>query len=386
MKPDQIPLALTFDDVLLVPQRSAVKSRRDVVLETRLTRSLALSIPIVSANTPFCTEAPMAIGMALAGGIGIVHRMCTIERQVEQVRRVKERGVQTAQHAHASLDSSGRLIVGAAVGVTNDYEQRAQSLIEAGIDVIVVDIAHGHASHALNAIALFKSRYPRLPVVGGNVATRAGTRDLISAGADAVKVGIGPGSICTTRVVAGVGVPQLTAIMDCAEEARRFDIPVIADGGLRTSGDMVKALAAGASTVMLGGALAGCDESCSILIERGGRRHKSTTGFVTFGVGLTLKRAKGERITREELESYVPEGIEATYPYQGALAGVLKQYLGGIRSGFSYSGASNVAELWERAQFVRTTQAGIAESQPHALARSTVPPPDFSVALNEVAQ
>jgi IMP dehydrogenase/GMP reductase len=376
-----IRLGLTFDDVLLVPHRTRVTSRALVDLGTRLTARIRLANPLVSANTPFCTEAEMATGMALRGGIGFVHRMADIEHQVAQVARVKAHRFFKEEFALATCDGRGRLAVGAAVGVKGDASRRAERLVATGADVLVVDIAHGHADYSLEMVAQLKRSYPDIPVVAGNVATAEGTRDLIQAGADAVKVGIGPGAICTTRIVAGAGVPQLTAIIDCADEARRHDVPIIADGGLRTSGDIVKALAAGAATVMLGSMLAGCDESAAVLVREGDRTYKATTGFASLGVALTLKRRAGQPVTPDELDNYVPEGVEATYECQGPLARVLLQILGGVRSGFSYSGAATLAELWDKAEFIQMSAAGAAESRPHALSRSRATPPDLRAGL-----
>jgi IMP dehydrogenase/GMP reductase len=378
MRNGKINLGLTFDDVLLIPQRTPVKSRSEVDLSTRLVGDLFLSLPVVSANTPFCTERRMAIGMALAGGIGVVHRMCSPQQEQAHVRAVKKHRFSEHEHPHATCDVHGRLAVGAAVGVKNDYLIRARMAVDAGADILVVDIAHGHADQCMDAVAFFKKEFPRIPLVAGNVATALGVRDLVAAGADAVKIGIGPGSICTTRIVTGAGVPQLSAMLACAEEAKKHNIPIIADGGMRTSGDIVKALAAGASAVMLGGMLAGVDESAAILIQKDGRSYKATTGFVTLGVGLTFKHLAGERISRREFEDYVPEGIEATYEHRGPLAPFLKQIAGGLRSGFSYCGATCLEQLWEHAEFMRITNAALAESQPHARSRCNASPPDYA--------
>ena len=267
----------------------------------------------------------------------------------------------------ATVDSRGRLRVGAAVGVKADFLHRAERLAEAGVDVLILDVAHGHADYVLDAVAKLKTAFPDVDLIAGNVATAEATAgDLISAGAQAIKVGIGPGSVCTTQeIVTGAGVPQLTAILDCAEEAQRHRIPVIADGGIRSSGDIAKALAAGASTVMLGKMLAGTDESAAILVEGNGRRHKITNGFVTLGVGLTLKRLEGGVISEDEFKQYVPEGVEATFDY----AGPLRDLIARTRRRFAIRPEllrqHEHPELWEKAKFIQVTAAGNLEGQPH---------------------
>jgi IMP dehydrogenase/GMP reductase len=340
-----------------------------------------MALPIISANTPWCTGANMAIAMARLGGCGFVHRMQLADAQVAMVAKAKTAAHDPERFPTATADRDGRLVVGAAVGVKDDYLDRAAGLVDAGADVLLIDIAHGHSEQTLSTLGKLKSRHPGIPIIAGNVATADGARDLIDAGADAVKVGIGPGGICTTRQVAGAGVPQVTAVMDCAQVATADGIPIIADGGIRTSGDVVKALAAGASTVMLGSMLAGTDESAALLVEHESRKYKITTGFVTLGVPLTLKHAEGRKITSEDLEDYVPEGVEATFPYNGRLEAVLKQYAGGIRSGLSYSGALNIPELWERADFMQVSAAGMTENRPHAVERAPQLQPDYRQAL-----
>ncbi|MCL6739230.1 IMP dehydrogenase [Streptomyces ossamyceticus] len=370
-----IPVGLSFDDVLLVPQRTSVVSRSATDVSTVLVGDLRLRTPILSANTPWCTGASMAMAMANAGGVGVLHRMQTAEQQVADLIAVKK---ETPESGTATVDRDGRLCAGGAIGVTDDWLERAGMLVDAGVDFLVTDVAHGHADYVMAVVERLKEQFPDVPVVAGNVATAAGTRDLIDAGADAVKVGIGPGGICTTRIVAGSGVPQLTAVLDCAGEAERDGIPVIADGGIKEPGDVVKALAAGARSVMLGSALAGADESEALLVEGAdGTMVKVSTGFVTFGMRLTLKRSRGEAVTREELEAYTPEGVEAAFAYSGAVAQTLRHFVGGLRSGMSYSGAHTLAELRERAQFVRITPAGLTESRPHALQRAEQVPLDY---------
>jgi IMP dehydrogenase/GMP reductase len=370
-----IPFGLSFDDVLLVPQRTSVVSRSVTDVSTTLVGDLRLRIPVLSANTPWCTGASMAVAMANAGGVGVLHRMQTAEQQAADLIAVKK---EAPEGDIATVDRDGLLCAGGAIGVTGDWLERAGMLVDAGVDFLVTDVAHGHADYVMAVVERLKERFPDVPVVAGNVATAAGTRDLIDAGADAVKVGIGPGGICTTRIVAGSGVPQLTALFDCVEEAKRDGIPVIADGGIKEPGDVVKALAAGARSVMMGSALAGADESEALLVDGAdGTRVKVSTGFVTFGMRLTLKRTHGEAVTREELEAYTPEGVEATFAHSGTVRQTLGHFVGGLRSGMSYSGAHNLTELRERAQFVRITPAGLAESRPHALQRAEQLPLDY---------
>src|SRR5450759_5241569 len=468
---------LTYDDVLLVPRYSDIRSRKDVATSARLTRRISLHIPIVSANMDTVTEAEMAIALARHGGIGIVHRFNTIDQQVQQVRQVKRSesfvienpytigpqntvgesraileenqitglpvvddagtlvGLLSSRdilfvHADAisvadvmtprdrlitapigttiheaegilqqhkveklplvdaennlaglitlrdilkrtlypesSKDEKGRLLVGAAVGVVGDYLDRSIELVKAGCDVLVVDIAHGHSANAIRALSEIRGRLGSVDLIAGNVATAAGTRDLVEAGADAVKVGVGPGSICITRVVTGVGVPQLTAVMDCVREADRHDVPLIADGGIRQSGDVSKALAAGASTVMIGKLLAGTKESPGVVVVRNGRRYKASRGMAS--TTSTLERRRREKPGWEgetDLTDVVPEGVDGMVPLKGDVSEVLVQLVGGLRSGMSYLGARNLRDFRERAIFMQITGAGERESQPH---------------------
>lgn len=468
-------MGLTYDDVLLVPQYSDVISRRNLSTKTSLTNEIDLQIPVVSANMDTVTESEMAITIAHAGGIGIIHRFMSIEEQVRQVMRVKKsesfvvdnpitlretdtigdvnriveetytggivildgdsrvigivttrdllfeneknrpiaevmsRKVITAPsdttmseaekilHENrieklplvdsdgvlaglitvkditklekfplATKDARGRLSVGAAVGVKAAELKRVERLLEAGADCIVVDIAHGDSQQEMEIIRQVRKTFPQAQVVGGNVATAEGTQRLIDAGADAVKVGVGPGSICITRVVAGAGVPQLTAVMNCAEVARPQGIPVIADGGIKTSGDIVKALAAGASTVMIGSLLAGTDESPGFMITRKGHRYKASRGMASLQASMERKVREGEsEFTEEEIEDYVSEGVEAMVPYRGPARELLSQLVGGLQSGMSYTNAHSIYELHEKAVLVRMTSVGLKESKPH---------------------
>jgi len=471
-------LTLTYDDVLLEPKHSSIASRRSVDTSARFSRSITLAIPIVSANMDTVTESAMAIAMARMGGIGIIHRFLPIERQVDEVRRVKRsegwvieepytirpedrvadvravmashgvsglpvveggklvgmitgrdvlfaddsqlvrermtprerlitappgsgtatareliekyrvekvplvdennvlQGLVTAkdlarslQFPYSTKDLRGQLRVGAAIGIVGDYLERAQALVQAGADALVVDVAHGDSDHTIRAVEAVRARLGSVELVAGNVATAHGVAALASAGVDAVKVGVGPGSICITRIVAGVGVPQLTAVMESALEAERHGVPIIADGGVRTSGDITKALAAGASTVMLGNLLAGTTESPGLTIRRNGRPYKISRGMAS-------AEASFDRIAREQpgrgwadwedaIDDVVPEGVEAVVPYRGDVGEVVFQLVGGLRSGMSYCDAHNLAELRQNATFVRITEAGRRESGPH---------------------
>jgi IMP dehydrogenase len=470
-------IGLTFDDVLILPRRSSVVSRRQVSTEAWLTERVRLAIPIVSAAMDTVTEAEMAIAMARNGGIGVIHRFNTVEEQVEQVRKVKraeniaieepytiapnstvgdaeelmERHnvsgllvvngggrllgiltrrdilfhdrmervekcmtprerlitapptigpdearrifmqykveklplvdssgrlaglitsldlVKKTMYPDATRDSRGRLAVAAAIGVKDESVRRAEALIEAQADVLVIDVAHGHTESVIRMLRRLRSTYgDEVDIIAGNVATAEGTEDLISAGASAVKVGVGPGSVCTTRIVAGVGVPQLTAIMMCAEISERMGVPIIADGGVRNSADLVKALAAGASTVMIGRLLAGTDESPGSVVVRNGRKMKIYRGMASLFAMISKDGRNSEELLQDALEySYMAEGVEAYVPYRGSVKDVLSQLVAGLRSGLSYLGASNISQLRQNAVFIRMTEAGLKESKPH---------------------
>lgn len=491
VRPEELPLALTFDDVLLQPAESDVlPSEADT--RTRLTRRIELAVPLVSSAMDTVTEARMAVAMARLGGIGVLHRNLPAEEQALQVDRVKRseagmvtnpvtcapddtlaevdtlcaryrisglpvvdgtgrlvgivtnrdvrfvtdkttpvraamtpmplvtapvgvgraealellrrhkveklpltdgagklRGLITVkdfakseQYPHATKDQAGRLRVAAAVGVGEDAYKRATALLEAGVDVLVVDTSHGHQRQVLEMVARLKSTRPEVEVVGGNVATHAGAAAMVAAGADAVKVGVGPGAICTTRVVAGVGVPQITSILEAVRAAGPAGVPVIADGGIKHSGDIAKALVAGAETVMLGGLLAGCEESPGEVVFERGKQYKSYRGMGS----LAAMRSRGgspgyskDRYFQQDVrsdEELVPEGIEGQVPYRGRLDMVAHQLIGGLRLAMGYVGAARIADLARRGQLVRITSAGLMESHPHDI-QLTVEAPNY---------
>jgi IMP dehydrogenase len=467
------PEYLTFDDVLMKPGASSVLPV-DVSTRTQLTKAISLSIPIISAAMDTVTEAPMAIAMAQAGGLGVIHKNLTPDQQAEHVRQVKrfesgmvvnpitiapeatlgdlmqlkarhkisgipvvdefgklcgiitnrdvrfatdlnakvaelmtrnlvtvQAGVDRAQaqkllhkhrieklivvdddfhcvglitvndmekaadHPFAAKDEQQRLLVAAATGTGDNGFERAEQLIAAGVDVLVVDTAHGHSIHVINQVERIKKISNKVQIIGGNVATAEAVKALIGAGADAVKVGIGPGSICTTRVVAGVGVPQFSAIIECAEEGARAGIPIIADGGVKLSGDLAKALAGGASVVMMGSMLAGTDESPGEVYLYDGRSYKSYRGMGSVGA---MARGSADRYFQQDVGDklkLVPEGIEGQVPHKGAVGAVLHQMVGGLRAAMGYVGAGSISELQTKVQFVRITGAGLRESHAH---------------------
>ena len=341
------PLMLTFDDVLLRPAASRVLPN-EVSLETRLTRQLVLKMPLISAAMDTVTESEMAILLARSGGVGVIHRNLSPEVQAGEVRKVKE--------------AEGGLLVAAAVG-TSRAMARAARLLEVGCDVIVVDTAHGHSHKVLETVAAMRARWPQMNLIAGNVATGEATEALIEAGADAVKVGVGPGSICTTRVVAGVGVPQLSAIAECVAAAGGR-VPIIADGGVRTSGDVVKAIGAGASTVMLGSLMAGTEQAPGDIVTVRGSAWKIYRGMGSIGA---MNRGSKDRYFQAGVkeEKLVPEGVEGRVPYKGPGEHVLHQLLGGLRSGMGYTGSATIPALQEGARFVRISSAGLRESHVH---------------------
>ena len=475
---------LTFDDVLLIPAESNCTPNM-VKLSTRLAGDVMLNTPIITSAMDTVTEANMAIAIAREGGIGVIHKNMSIEKQAEEVDKVKrsENGVivnpfsltpdklvseadalmgkyrisgvpvvdkagklvgiltnrdlrflsnfrtpigdvmtkenlvtapvgttlegaqkilmqhkieklplvdengilkglitikdieKAVQYPNSARDKGGRLLCGAAIGVAHNMMERAQALVDAQVDVIVLDSAHGHNINIINAVREVKSAFPHIPVIAGNVATAAAAEALIAAGADCIKVGIGPGSICTTRVVAGIGVPQITAVYDVACAAAKHDIPVIADGGIKYSGDIVKALAAGANVVMLGSLLAGCEEAPGATEIYQGRSFKVYRGMGSLGA---MACGSKDRYFQEDAKKLVPEGVEGRVPYKGLVSDTIFQLVGGIRSGMGYCGCPDIPTLHEKAKFVRITGAGLKESHPHDI-YITKEAPNYSV-------
>uniref|UniRef100_UPI003873CD0F Inosine-5'-monophosphate dehydrogenase n=1 Tax=Staphylococcus aureus TaxID=1280 RepID=UPI003873CD0F len=352
--------SLTFDDVLLIPAQSDILPK-DVDLSVQLSDKVKLNIPVISAGMDTVTESKMAIAMARQGGLGVIHKNMGVEEQADEVQKVKR---------------SGGLLVAAAIGISKDTDIRAQKLVEAGVDVLVIDTAHGHSKGVIDQVKHIKKTYPEITLVAGNVATAEATKDLFEAGADIVKVGIGPGSICTTRVVAGVGVPQITAIYDCATEARKHGKAIIADGGIKFSGDIIKALAAGGHAVMLGSLLAGTEESPGATEIFQGRQYKVYRGMGSLGA---MEKGSNDRYFQEDKapKKFVPEGIEGRTAYKGALQDTIYQLMGGVRAGMGYTGSHDLRELREEAQFTRMGPAGLAESHPHNI-QITKESPNYS--------
>ena len=353
--------ALTFDDVLLVPAYSEVLPR-EVSTKARFTRNISLNIPIVSAAMDTVSEKAMAIMLARKGGISVVHKNMGIEAQARQIREVKEYPAEGDKIP--CLDAEGRLRVAAGVGITADVLDRVTALVEAGVDAIVLDSAHGDSHGVVEALRKIKAVYPELDTVVGNIATAEAAVRLIEAGADSLKVGIGPGSICTTRIIAGVGVPQISAIYDVAKAAEGSGVPVIADGGLRYSGDIVKALAAGGDSVMIGSMFAGTDEAPGEIFEENGRKFKSYRGMGSVDAMKAGSRDRYFQDGEDSTKKLVPEGVVARVPYKGSVGDIIYQLVGGIRSGMGYCGAADIDAL-HTARFVRITANGLVENHPH---------------------
>ncbi len=341
-----------------------ILTRRDIMFESDSTKLVkdVMTSDVVAAK----------LGISVSEAKKILR-----ENRIEKLPIVDEKGLvkglitskdimNADNYPAASKDKKGRPLVGAAVGVKGDFMERTEALLEAGTDVIVVDIAHGHSDNAINTVRLIKKAFPTSELIAGNVATAQGAEDLIKAGVDAVKVGVGSGSICITRVITGSGVPQLTAVLDCAKIGKKYDIPIISDGGVRTSGDATKALAAGASTVMVGSILGGTDESPGSPVMRNGKRFKIYRGMASFYASLGRKsKETGSVSISEDLNDYVAEGVEAMVPYKGSVMDIIKQMTGGIRSGLSYCGANTIQQMQENAEFMKMSRAGFVESQPH---------------------
>ena len=339
---------LSFDDVLLVPRYTAITPAQ-TELTTPLTRNLRLNIPLISAAMDTVTAADTAIVMAQHGGLGVVHKNFSVTAQAQEVSKVKR-------------SSAG--LVGAAVSPAPDCGERVAALLAACCDVLVLDTAHGHSQGVIEAVKMIKRTFSAhdYELIAGNIATADAVRALIDAGADAVKVGVGPGSICTTRIVAGVGVPQLTAIMNCAQVAAEHGVPVIADGGVRFAGDILKACAAGASTVMIGGLLAGTDEAPGETILHAGKKYKSYRGM---GSMAAMQAGSKDRYQQTAAGKLVPEGVEGLVPYTGALSDRLQQLVGGLRAGLGYIGARSMADIPAAAEFIKLSPAGLKESHVH---------------------
>ena len=356
---------LTFDDVLLIPAESHVLPN-EVKLDTKLAPNLQLHIPLISAGMDTVTEGNMAIAMAENGGLGVIHKNLSIEVQVEEVKKAKGKTVDP-NLPHPAVDDQGRLLAAAAVGVTSDTFERAESLLEAGADAIVIDTAHGHSAGVLRKIKEIREHFPNATLIAGNVATGEGTAALFDAGVDVVKVGIGPGSICTTRIVAGVGVPQITAIYDAASVAQKYGKKIIADGGIKYSGDVVKALAAGGNAVMLGSMFSGTTEAPGTIFTNEGKQFKSYRGMGSVGA-MSQQHGSSDRYFQggvNEANKLVPEGVEALVPYKDDVSNIIYQIDGGLRAGMGYVGAGTIDELIENSQFVQITNAGLRESHPH---------------------
>ncbi|PIY93575.1 MAG: IMP dehydrogenase [Candidatus Magasanikbacteria bacterium CG_4_10_14_0_8_um_filter_32_14] len=469
-----IPLALTYDDVLIVPRRSTFSSRDEATTKTRLSRHISLNIPIISANMDSVTGSEMAIAMARLGGIGILHRFNSIEENVEEVKRVKRaqnlivsdpytidpsktvseakefanktgvsgllvsngdrklRGILSRRdflfatdtnqkvenimtpreklivgnafttfeeakkifadykveklplvdeenhivglitsddlkhlinYPLSNRDSEGRLIVGACVGVHGDYLERVQELVKVGVDILVIDIAHGHSDLMFDAIVKLREAVPNIDLIAGNIATANAAQELCEAGVDAIKVGVGPGSICITRIVTGCGMPQLTAIIEASIVAKKYGVPVIADGGIKKSGDIVKALGAGADTVMLGSMLAGTEESPGVIMNKDDKKFKISRGSASFTQANDRRKISQEK--KKNMSDIVPEGIESIVPFKGDVKSIINQMVGGLKSGMSYTNSHTIAELQKNVEFVRISGFGLVESGVH---------------------
>ncbi len=343
--------SLTFDDVLLIPQKSFNPPEK-VNTRTELTSKIKLEIPLISAAMDTVTESQMAIVLAQAGGLGIIHKNMTIDQQVAEVKKVKKLN----------------LLCGAATSVGEKSILRAKALAKAGADLIVIDVAHGHYFKVAETIKILKKKIGKKCVlVGGNIATAQATLDLIKAGADVVKVGVGPGSICTTRIIAGIGVPQLTAVMDAVQAAQKTKTPIIADGGIRYSGDVVKALAIGASAVMMGGLLAGTDESPGKIIKVNGEKMKIYRGMGSIDAMKMGSRDRYLQADKKSDNEMIAEGVVSYVNYKGSVDKIIYQLIGGLKQGLGYCGAKDIKELAQKAEFIKISNAGLRESHPHNL-------------------
>jgi len=359
-----IQKSYTYDDVLLVPAYSRV-TPAFVNPRLKWNDHIEMHAPIFAAAMDSVSEEAMAIALAIAGGVAFIHKNLSIEEQASMVRNVKSVNVNKKEHPHACVNQHNKLVVGIAVGVGEDTINRVNACVEAGADMVSVDSAHGHSHGVIETIIAIKRLYPMIELIGGNIVCHDAAIALKEAGCTAVKVGVGPGSICTTRVVAGVGVPQLSAIMNVVAALKGSGVKVIADGGIKYSGDMVKAIGAGADAVMLGSLLAGCDETPGDLIQVGGKLMKS---YVGMGSLKAMQKGSSDRYFQggvNELDKLVPEGVESLVPAKGPLRDVIYQMMGGLRSGMGYCGCETLKEMQEKAHFVHITNAGLVESHPH---------------------
>jgi IMP dehydrogenase len=354
--------ALTFDDILLLPNYTEIK-REDVSLVSILHPSIVLKLPILSSPMDTVTEGEMAIAMAKAGGLGVIHRNLSVAKQAGMVREVKkQRGF---DKKISTVDKHGKLLVAAAVGVGSDLDERALALVEAGVDVLCVDSAHGYSKFVLDVVTKMRKKYRKVPIMAGNVATYDGTRALIEAGADIIRVGMGPGSICTTRIVTGMGVPQISAVAAAVRATDGTKATVVADGGIRQIGDMAKAFAFGAGAVMLGTLLAGYAESPGKVVRRGNKKYKQYRGM---GSVAAMREGTAERYGQTkttEVKKLIPEGVEGLVPYKGSVGDYLYQVIGSLHSSFFYLGAPDLKTFFEISRVIKISMAGLLESHPH---------------------
>lgn len=368
--------ALTFDDVLLVPQYSEITPDMADV-STKLTNTFKMNVPFLSAAMDTVSEHKLVTALALAGGLGVIHKNMSIADQAKEVEMVKNYEFDNEKNKRALIDKKGRLCVGAAIGVTADMMDRVHALMDAGVDVFVLDSAHGDSKNIINAIKNLRLEYPSMELIAGNVATYEGALDLMKAGASAVKVGMGPGSICTTRIIAGIGVPQLQAVMDCARASKEMNVPIIADGGIKYSGDVVKALAAGANTVMLGGLFATCEEAPGDIYESNGKKYRTYRGM-----GSIEAMAKGstDRYFQTGHKKFVAEGVQGIVEVKTTVEELVFQLIGGLKAGMGYCGSKDISTLQEKGTFIKITNNALLESHPHDISINKGEP-NYSVKL-----
>ena len=368
--------ALTFDDVLLVPQYSEITPDMADV-STKLTNTFKMNVPFLSAAMDTVSEHKLVTALALAGGLGVIHKNMSIADQAKEVEMVKNYEFDNEKYKRVLIDKKGRLCVGAAIGVTADMMDRVHALMDAGVDVFVLDSAHGDSKNIINAIKNLRLEYPSMELIAGNVATYEGALDLMKAGASAVKVGMGPGSICTTRIIAGIGVPQLQAVMDCARASKEMNVPIIADGGIKYSGDVVKALAAGANTVMLGGLFATCEEAPGDIYESNGKKYRTYRGM-----GSIEAMAKGstDRYFQTGHKKFVAEGVQGIVEVKTTVEELVFQLIGGLKAGMGYCGSKDISTLQEKGTFIKITNNALLESHPHDISIDKGEP-NYSVKL-----